>query len=116
MVEDLKFIHKTGRISTIGMIAGTAIGVRPIFKLSEEVRNFIAKINYHTYSKSVSGNKNLSSRVYNGNYEDNKYKLWMSEICFGSGEPVDFDSFWSESLTKARLVPLRTRTAVVKEG
>ena len=36
MVEDLKFIHKTGRISTIGMIAGTAIGVKPIFKLSEE--------------------------------------------------------------------------------
>lgn len=36
MVEDLKFIHKTGRISTLGMIAGTAIGVRPIFKLSEE--------------------------------------------------------------------------------
>lgn len=33
MVDDLRFLHKTGRISTIGMIAGTAIGVRPIFAL-----------------------------------------------------------------------------------
>ena len=36
MVDDLKFLYKTGRISTIGMIAGTAIGVRPIFALNDE--------------------------------------------------------------------------------
>ena len=36
MVDDLKFLHKTGRISTIGMIAGTTIGVRPIFIIGDD--------------------------------------------------------------------------------
>ena len=36
MVDDIKFLHKTGRISTIKMIAGAAIGVRPIFALDSD--------------------------------------------------------------------------------
>lgn len=35
-VADLKYIHRTGRISSLKMIAGTIIGVRPIFKLDDD--------------------------------------------------------------------------------
>lgn len=33
MVDDLQYLQHSGRISAIGAIAGTAIGVKPIFKL-----------------------------------------------------------------------------------
>lgn len=36
MVEDLGYIQKTGRISTISAIMGTALGIRPIFKLDND--------------------------------------------------------------------------------
>lgn len=36
MVDDLKFIQRTGRISTMSAVFGTALGIRPIFKLSNE--------------------------------------------------------------------------------
>ncbi len=36
MVDDLKFIQKTGRVSAMSAIFGTALGIKPLFKLSDE--------------------------------------------------------------------------------
>lgn len=36
MVDDLKFIQKTGRISTLSAVFGTALGIKPLFRLSDE--------------------------------------------------------------------------------
>ena len=36
MVDDLKYLQKSGRISTISAIAGTAVGVKPIFIMNDE--------------------------------------------------------------------------------
>ena len=36
MVDDLKFIQKTGRVSTMSAIFGTALGIKPLFRLSDE--------------------------------------------------------------------------------
>lgn len=70
MVDDLKFLHKTGRISTIGMIAGTAIGVRPIFalddvgkiKLDTKVRGIKTAI--RTMAEKVISNCTNTSQIF----------------------------------------------------
>ena len=36
MVDDLKFIQKTGRVSKMSAIFGTALGIKPLFRLSDE--------------------------------------------------------------------------------
>lgn len=36
MVDDLKFIQKTGRVSAMSAIFGTALGIKPLFRLSDE--------------------------------------------------------------------------------
>lgn len=36
MVDDLKYLQKSGRISTISAIAGTAVGVKPIFVMNDD--------------------------------------------------------------------------------
>ena len=36
MVDDLKYLQKSGRISTISAIAGTAVGIKPIFIMNDE--------------------------------------------------------------------------------
>jgi DegV family protein with EDD domain len=36
MVDDLKYLQKSGRISAISAIAGTAVGVKPIFIMNDE--------------------------------------------------------------------------------
>ena len=36
MVDDLKFIQKTGRFSAMSAIFGTALGIKPLFRLSDE--------------------------------------------------------------------------------
>ena len=35
MVDDLKYIQKTGRVSTMSAIVGTALGIKPIFRLDD---------------------------------------------------------------------------------
>ena len=36
MLDDLKFIQKTGRVSAMSAIFGTALGIKPLFRLSDE--------------------------------------------------------------------------------
>ncbi len=55
MVDDLKYLQKSGRISTISAIAGTAVGIKPIFIMNDEGKIAV--------TAKVRGNKIATKRL-----------------------------------------------------
>ena len=76
MVEDLMYIQKSGRLSSAGAILGTAIGIKPIFKLSQEGKVVVGT--------KCRGKKNANKYLMNKIAETGSKEIFF--ICHAKAE------------------------------
>lgn len=63
--------------------------------LTEDVKGIVGKLNYHTYQRNDADLQRMGTLAYDVDAyspEAQKKKLWMSEICYGSGNPDDHNT------------------------
>lgn len=69
IVDDLKFIQKTGRVSKTSAVVGTALGIKPLFRLSNEGKvDLVEKIRGKKASiaklASLANNNNTNHDIF----------------------------------------------------